>query len=57
MRLRDLHQLRFGLGESDVETFFAAIAAFHQKLEREGGLSGSRIALHQMEAIEGESSV
>src|SRR5215468_639169 len=51
MRARHPFELCVGFGERDVEHPLPAPLALEQKLQREGGLAGARIALHQIEAI------
>src|SRR6516165_9259814 len=51
MRARHSFELGVGFGKRDVEHPLPAPLALEQKLQREGRLAGTRIALHQVEAI------
>ena len=53
VRFRDPRQLPPALGKRDVETSLAVRQPIEQELERERGLSGSRLAIQQIDVGSG----
>ena len=56
VRGRNTPQLVGRLAQAHIERRFAAIAAFEQELEREGCLTGTRVALDEVKAVSGKTA-